>query len=85
MDALTSYAAEFPLGSIWSCDLTNGTTPPRPGKLTRRATPTACLPSIPPRSSLWSLSAHKQNPQRIGNAPNPRRKADMSQQCMKVS
>jgi len=62
MDALTSYAAEFPLGSVWSRDLTNGTIPPRPGKLTRRATPAACLSSIPPRSSWYGLSAHKRNP-----------------------
>jgi hypothetical protein len=39
MDTLTSYAAEFPFGSFWSRDLANGTIPPRPGKLTRRAPP----------------------------------------------
>jgi len=39
MDALTSYAAEFPFGSFWSCDLANGTTSPRLGKLVRRAPP----------------------------------------------
>ena len=56
MDALTSYAAEFPFGSVWSHDLTTSTTHRRPGKLIRRATPCRSSPVHSAQVKLiWSF------------------------------